>query len=161
MHSSCGNARHGPCACFSVFLTCAYSADLSGEAKLSVMVNPLPIQRLNVQNHGQKLQGLKQLLLNHPLKVIVTLIVSRCLWIHWIPLLKNLVLYGFVGIAVALRILFYPIELVVSKLPKRCRKKVETYLLDTVDFLLRPLAIFTWTYLSTTACPPFRSLAVL
>ena len=127
-----------PALVFFCFLTCNYSADLSGEAKLSVMVNPLPIQRLNFQNVGQKLRDLKQLLLNHPVKVFVTLVISRGLWI---PLLKNLALYGFVGISVALRILFYSIEFAVSKLPKRCRKGVEIYLQDTLDILLRPLSV--------------------
>ena len=101
------------------------------------MVNPLPTQGLNFQNVGQKLQELKQLLLNHPVKVFVTLVISRGLWI---PLLKNLALYGSAGISAALRILFYPIEFVLSKLPKKCRKGVEIYLQDTLDILLQPLS---------------------
>ena len=83
------------------------------------MVNPLPTQRLNFQNVGQKLQELKQLLLNHPVKVLVTLVISRGLWI---PLLKSLALYGSAGLAIALRVLLYPIEFAVSKLPKKCGK---------------------------------------
>ena len=102
------------------------------------MVNPLPIQRLNLQNVCQKLQELKQLLLNHPSKVLVTLVISRGLWI---PLLKNLAFYGSVGLAIALRILFYPIEFAVSKLPKKCRKVVGDYLVETLEILLRPLAL--------------------
>ena len=67
----------------------------------------------------------------------MTLVISRGLWI---PLLKNLALYGSAGISAALRILFYPIEFVLSKLPKKCRKGVEIYLQDTLDILLQPLS---------------------
>ena len=102
------------------------------------MVNPRPTQKLNLQTVGQKLQELRQLLLNNPLKVLVTLVITRGLWI---PLLRNLALYGSVGVALALRILFYPIEFVVGKLPKRCRKIAGAYLAETLEILLKPFAL--------------------
>ena len=138
MRSTFCNARHGPCTCFRFSDLQLLLQTLSGEAKFAVMLNPLPIQKLNFQNVGQKLQALKQLLLNHPLRVLVTLVISRGLWI---PLLESLALYGSVGLAIALRILFYPIEFAVSKLPKKCKKVVGAYLAETLQILLRPLAL--------------------
>ena len=88
------------------------------------MVNPLPTQRLNFQNVGQKLQELKQLLLNHPVKVLVTLVISRGVWI---PLLKSLALYGSAGLAIALRS---------KQTSEEVRKVVEAYLVETLEILL-------------------------
>ncbi len=104
------------------------------------MVNPLPLQRLNRQNVGQKLQELLQFLLNHPLKVVVTLVISRGLWI---PLLKRLAKVGFVGLSVVLRIVFYPLEFAISKLPVRQQDFVVEYLTDTFEILILP---FHWAF---------------
>ena len=103
------------------------------------MVNPLPIRNLSWQTFRQKVQELFQLLLNNPLRTLVTLVItSRGLWI---PLIRYTFLYGSFGLLVALRAICYPIEFLAKKLPLRYRRILWPYLQETLEILLRPLAI--------------------
>ena len=150
MHSSCGLLRSctpWPLHLFSFFCLAVILQTLSGEAKLAATVNPLPLQRVNCVNVGQTRKELKQLLLNHPVKVIFTLLLSRCLWV---PLLKNCGYYTLVGLGFLLRIALFPFEFVFGKLLKALRRKIEVYLLETLDLILTPLG-----YLRTF-CPLVR-----
>ena len=98
------------------------------------MVNPLPLQRVNLVNVGQTLQELKQLLLNHP--VIFILLLSRCLWV---PLLKKSGYYTLAGLGLLLRVVPFPLEFVLGKLPEPLRSKVGAYLFETLDLIPTPL----------------------
>ena len=102
------------------------------------MVNPLPIRNLSWQTFRQKVQELFQLLLNNPLRVLVTLVITRGLWV---PLLQYTFLHGSFGILVALRAVCYPIEFAVRKLPKKYRRILWPYLQETLEILLRPFAL--------------------
>ena len=103
------------------------------------MVNPLPIRNLTWQTFRQKVQELFQLLLNNPLRTLVTLVISRGLWV---PFLKYTFLYGSFGIIALLRaIICAPIEFVVKKLPLRHRRVLWPYLSDTLEIFLKPLQI--------------------
>ena len=134
MRSTSCNARHGPCTCFLfsdfqiVLQTCL----------VDKMVNPLPIRNLNWQTCKQKVQELFQLLLNNPLRVLVTLVIARGLWI---PFIKYTFLHGSFGFIVLLRALCYPIEFLVKKLPLRYRRILWPYLQETLEIFLRPLQI--------------------
>ena len=134
MRSASCNARHGPCTCFlfsdfqTVLQTCL----------VDKMVNPLPIRNLNWQTFKQKVQELFQPLLNNPLRVLVTLVIARGLWI---PFIKYTFLYGSFGFIVLLRALCYPIEFLVKKLPLRYRRILWPYLTETLEIFLRPLQI--------------------
>ena len=115
MRSTSCNARHGPCTCFSGFLTFKQICRL---VLVDEMVNPLPIRNLSWQTFQQKVQELFQLLLNNPLRTLVTLVITRGLWI---PLIRYTFLCGSFGLLVALRAICYPIEFLVKKLPLRYR----------------------------------------
>ena len=80
------NARHGPCTCF-LFSDLQLSCRLERRSQTFCDGESTPDSEAQVSKIlGQKLQELKQLLLTHPVKVFVTLVISRGLWI---PLLKN------------------------------------------------------------------------
>ena len=103
------------------------------------MVNPLPIRNLTWQTFQQKVQELFQLILNNPLRTLVTLVITRGLWI---PFLKYTFLYGSFGILVVLRaIICVPIESLVKKLPLRYRRVLWPYLSDTLEIFLKPLQV--------------------
>ena len=102
------------------------------------MVNPLPIRNLSWQTFRQKVQELFQLLLNNPLRALVTLVITRGLWI---PFLQYTFLYGSFGLLVLLRIAIYPFEFIWGRLPKKYRKIVGPYLQETLEIFLRPFAI--------------------
>ena len=102
------------------------------------MVNPLPIRNLSWQTFRQNVQELFQLLLNNPLRTLVTLVITRGLWI---PLIKYTFLYGSFGLIVALRAVCYPIEFLVKKLPIGYRRILWPYLQETLEILLRPFSI--------------------
>ena len=102
------------------------------------MVNPLPIHNLSWQTFRQKVQELFQLLRNNPLRTLVTLVITRGLWI---PFIKYTFLYGSFGFLVALRAICYPIEFLVKKLPLRCRRILLPYLQETLEILFRPILL--------------------
>ena len=102
------------------------------------MVNPLPIRNLNWQTFKQKVQELFQLLLNNPLRALVTLVITRGLWI---PFIKYTFLYGSFGFIVLLRALCYSIEFLVKELPLRHRRILWPYLQENLEIFLRPLQI--------------------
>ena len=128
------------------------------------MVNPLPIRNLNWQTFQQKVQELLPLLLNNPLRVLVTLVIARGLWI---PFLKYAFLYGSFGIIVLLRaIICVPIEFVVKKLPLRYRRVLWPCLTETLEIFLRPLQIsidlffFVYKLLLFGEVSPIRALGL-
>ena len=128
------------------------------------MVNPLPIRNLNWQTFQQKVQELLQLLLNNPLRVLVTLVITRGLWI---PFLKYTFLYGSFGIIALLRaIICVPIEFAVKKLPLRHRRVLWPYLTETLEIFLRPLQIsidlffFVYKLLLFGEVSPIRALGL-
>ena len=103
------------------------------------MVNPLPIRNLTWQTFQQKVQELFQLILNNPLRTLVTLVITRGLWI---PFLKYTFLHRSFGILVALRaIICAPIEFLVKKLPLWYRRVLWPYLNDTLEIFLKPLQV--------------------
>ena len=99
------------------------------------MVNPLPIRNLSWQTFRQKVQELFQLLLNNPLRTLVTLVITRGLWI---PFIQYTFLYGSFGLLGLLRAICYPIEFLVKKLPLRYGRILWPYLEETLTILLRP-----------------------
>ena len=101
------------------------------------MVNPLPVRNLNWQTFKQKVQELFQLLIDNPVRILLTLLLTRGLWI---PLLK------------------------MGKLPPRLQVIIWNYLEETLELIVDPLAFllqFAFRALSGALARPFQLVRVL
>ena len=84
-------------------------------------------------NVDQKLQELKQLLLSHPLKVILTLLLSRFLGL---PLLRGGGHFGRTWSAVSCR--GFPLRVHLWKTSKRLQVIIGDYLEETLELIVEP-----------------------